>query len=70
MGIILATGTFMTLGAVAGSIQSFKPDFMAIIILAALVLAIVLNKKIRKKSLSPILLIVISAVMGCVLYSF
>ena len=43
-------------------------DWVALVILAVLILAVVLYQKIRKKELSPILIIVISAILGAVLY--
>lgn len=68
MGVILATGVYMALSAVFGSIQIITFDWVALVILAALILTVVLYQKIQKKELSPILIIVISAILGAVLY--
>jgi len=72
VALILATA--VTLGA--NTFFSFKtfestfsPDFRALLILGALVLLGVLFKKIKKKSPSPILMIVISAGLGLLIYS-
>ena len=68
MGVILATGVYMALSAILGSVKSVAFDWVALVILAVLILAVVLYHKIRKKELSPILIIVISAILGAVLY--
>ena len=68
MGVILATGVYMALSAILGSVKSVAFDWVALVILAVLILAVVLYQKIRKKELSPILIIVISAILGAVLY--
>lgn len=68
MGIILATGLFMILKTVVGSITNIAPDIPSIIILFILIFVIFLSRKFYKKELSPLLLIIISAVMGIVLY--
>lgn len=69
-GVILATGGFMALQTVIGAVAAPSLDIKAIIILAVIAAAIVLYKKILKKELSPIILIVISAVLGAVVYGF
>ena len=63
VGIVLATGIWMTA-------KNFVPGFdLRAIVLTALLAAISpLWKKFRKKKLSPIALIAISAVLGMVLY--
>ena len=68
MGVILDTGVYMALSAILGSVKSVAFDWVALVILAVLILAVVLYQKIRKKELSPILIIVISAILGAVLY--
>ena len=65
VGIILATGATMTLrhcfpaGAVAIS---------AVLITALLFAAIFLYEKLKKKKISPIMLIIVSALLGMLLY--
>ena len=63
VGIVLATGIWMTA-------KNFVPGFdLRAIVLTALLAAISpLWKKLRKKKLSPITLIAISAVLGMVVY--
>lgn len=63
VGIVLATGVWMTA-------KNFVPGFdLRAIVLTALLAAISpLWKKFRKKKLSPIALIAISAVLGMVVY--
>lgn len=65
MGMILATGIFM-IYAILWKETSF--DFVGLIILMILVSVIFLYQKRKQKEFSPILLIVVSAVLGVVLY--
>ena len=72
VGLILATAQTMLLS----SLFAFKsigstivPDTKSLIIFAVIVLIAGIFKKIRKKTLSPILLILMSAGLGMVLYS-
>ena len=65
VGIILATGAYMTLHAcfsVSGT------DLPALLIAVFLCAAMVLHWKLRQKELSPILLIVLSALLGMLVY--
>lgn len=68
MGVILATGVYMAFTAILGSVQGISFDWVALMILAVLILSASLYQRFRKKELSPILLIVISAILGAVLY--
>ena len=68
IGIVLATGIYMIFGNLFGSAADLHLNIRAIIICAALVLVTVLYKLIAKKKLSPIMLIVCSAVLGIVIY--
>ncbi len=70
MGVILATGLYMAFGAVAGDLKHFSLDVRALVILTVLLICTGAYPKLRKKELPPILLIVISAVLGMVLYGF
>ena len=47
---------------------AFSPDFITIAITVALFVVSYVYKKTKKKQLSPIMLIVISAVMGVIAY--
>ena len=68
IGIVLATGIYMVLGNCFGTITSIKVNMQAIIMTALLVASIFCYKHFAKKKLSPILLIVISAVAGILVY--
>lgn len=67
MGIILATGTYML-----GQVLFMKQQFQMTSFLIYVILTVILTgyKKMKKKELSPIMLIVISAVLGIVLYEW
>lgn len=64
--ITLALGTLLNFTAVG---SGFSPDIRGIVILATLILISIIFKKIRKKKPSPILMILISAGLGMLLYS-
>ncbi len=70
--LILATGITMILSVVFGFSKigdEFSPDLKGIILFVLLAICSVIYKKITKKSLSPILLIVISAIYGLIFYA-
>ena len=64
--ITMALGTLLNFATLGGG---FAPDLKAIIILAILVVIALVFKKIKKKKPSPILMILISAGLGMLLYS-
>ena len=68
IGIVLATGVWMIIrnGFIKNGV--FSPDIVSVAITAALFVVSYLYKKYKKKPLSPIMLIVISAVMGVAAY--
>ena len=68
VGIVLATGIGMTLEVCIGSFRAFAPDFRAVAIGIILTAVMVIYKKLRKKKFSPILLILISAVLGTLVF--
>lgn len=68
IGIVLATGIFMLFGSLLGTVNDIKVSVQAMIIAGILVASMVGYKYVAKKKLSPILLIVISAVAGIVVY--
>ena len=68
MGIIFATGFFMVLSDVFGSLQAITFDLFALIIFAVLLAASFLTKQVFRKKLSPIVLILISAALGIAFY--
>ena len=70
IGVILATGIFMAISTVIGSIGNITFDLIGLIILIILAGIMITYKIIRKQNFSPIVLILISAVLGMILYAF
>ena len=68
IGIVLATGIYMVVNNCFGSISALSANYQAIIITAILVASMFGYKHFKKKKLSPVLLIVLSAVAGMVIY--
>ncbi len=72
-GLIIATGLTMLLSnlfSFKNLNSAFNFDYKSLIILAVIVLASTLYKKFVKKKPSAILIIVLSAILGMILYSF
>jgi chromate transporter len=72
VGLILATALTMLMSTLFAfkSIDTVPiPDVKGLIIFAIIAATALISKKIRKKPLSPILLILISAGLGIVMYS-
>lgn len=69
IGIVLATGIFMVLTNCFGSVFDMRADIQALIITVLLVIVVSGYKYFRKKKLSPIALISISAAIGIAVYS-
>ncbi len=73
VGLILSVGIYMSgeaIGLLGGEKLFSVPDWKAIVIGVILSVVIVIYKKLKKKQLSPIALIAISAVLGIAIYSF
>ena len=75
VGLIIATASTMILGSVLGISASGPalsiPELVKnVAIFASVVALATVYKKIKKKKISPILLIVFSGVMGLILFSF
>ena len=68
IGIVLATGIYMVWSNCFGTISALEPNVYAIIITAVLVVSMFLYRHMTKKKLSPVMLIIISAVAGIVVY--
>ena len=68
IGVILATGAVMMVKNVIVPGLGAAIDVQALLITVLLLAAISASQKIRKKKLSPILLIVLSAVLGVIVY--
>lgn len=71
-GLITATAITMVLSVVFGFKNiggDFKFDLNALIIFVSVATTSILYKRFKKKALSPIILIIISAILGIILYS-
>lgn len=68
MGVILATGVYMALTAVFGKMDSVVLDWSALVILVVLIALSFVYPLMKKKEFSPILLIVIAAAFGIVIF--
>ena len=68
IGIVLATGIYMVLGNCFGTISRIKVNMQAISITALLVASILGYKYFANKKLSPIGLIVLSAILGIIIF--
>ncbi len=68
VGIVLATGLYMVFQNCFGSIHSFSCDLRVILVTTLLFTFKILHHRITHKKLSPIQLILISAVVGCIVF--
>ena len=68
IGIVLATGIYMVIGNCVGVIFEINVNIQAIVISVLLLTSMVGYKHIAKKKLSPIMLIILSAIAGIVVY--
>lgn len=71
VALIVGTATTMLFGAFVGIKKigdAVAPDFRVLIIIAVAATITLIYKKLRKKTFSPILLILISGIMGILLY--
>lgn len=68
IGIVLATGGYMFFNNCFGETSKPSLNLQAITIAVVLILSMLLYKRLVKKKLSPIILIVLSAVLGIVIY--
>ena len=68
IGIVLATGIYMVLKNCFGTISVLQINTRAIIITAILAVSMFGYKHFSKKKLSPILLIILSAIAGMAVY--
>ena len=66
IGIVLATGLYMVLLNCFGTISAIRVDIQAVIISILLVAFMIGYKQLTQKKLSPIILIVLSAMAGIV----
>ena len=68
IGIVLATGISMVAANCFGPAGAITPDWKALTITALLAVSMLASRKIAKKKLSPILLILIAACLGMIIY--
>ncbi len=71
IGLIVATGLYTAITIIFGLSnigQTITFDYKALIIFTLVAITHIVYKKIKKKSISPILLIIISAILGIILY--
>ena len=68
IGIVLATGVYMVLKNCFGTLADITVDVKAILITALLIASSIGYKHLKKKKLSPISLILLSAVLGIVVF--
>lgn len=68
VGIVLATGLYMVFQNCFGSIHALSCDLRVILVSALLFTFKILYHSITHKKLSPIQLILISAVVGCIVF--
>lgn len=68
IGIVLATGLYMIAVNCFGSIAAVSPNWQALIITAVLAAAMFGYRLVTKKKLSPILLIVLGAILGIIFF--
>ena len=68
IGIVLATGSYMVLKNCFGTVTAITVNTQAVAITAILAASMIGYRHVAKKKLSPILLIVISAIAGIVIY--
>lgn len=68
IGIILATGVYMTVHNCIPAMDRTVPDLRAVVITVILLIAVFASKPLFKKKLSPIALIAISACLGIAFY--
>lgn len=68
IGIILATGLYMTIQNCVIYGKNTKCDSTSIIVVILVIISMLLYKFIRKKKMSPILLIIVSAGLGILIF--
>ena len=69
IGIVLATGIYMVWANCFGKLFDLNVSFQAIFITLLLVISMIGYKKLKNKKLSPIMLIIIAAFSGAIIYA-
>lgn len=67
IGVILATGTYMIINHCLDMKNAVSIDAKSVILTAVLIMGMVVYRYLKKKKLSPIMLIIISACLGVVI---
>lgn len=68
IGIVLATGSYMALENIVKKTESIVLDWKSLILSVVIVAIMIVYKMLTKKKISPILLIVIGAVCGVIVF--
>ena len=69
IGIVLATGIYMIIQNCLSARQSMNIDIISLVITVTLAIIAIAYKKVTKKKMSPIMLIIISAFLGLMMYA-
>ena len=69
IGIILATGFHMIVENLLASGMNIQNNWQAMVIMAIVILAMFVYQKLKKKNISPIMLIGVSALAGIIIYA-
>ena len=69
IGLVMATGVFMVITHCLSLTAGFMVDWKALLLTVVLAAVLYLSKPLFKKKVSPILLIIISAILGIGLYA-
>ena len=69
IGLVMATGVFMVITHCLSLIAGFMVDWKALLLTVVLAAVLYLSKPLFKKKVSPIILIIISAILGIGLYA-
>lgn len=69
IGLVMATGVFMVITHCLSLTAGFMVDWKALLLTVVLAAVLYLSKSLFKKKVSPIILIIISAILGIGLYA-
>lgn len=69
IGLVMATGVFMVITHCLSLTAGFMVDWKALLLTVVLAVVLYLSKPLFKKKVSPVMLILISAVLGIGLYA-
>ena len=70
IGIVLAMGVYLIVSGVFSAARAYVPEWQVLVIDCSLLALSFAHRRVRKKDISPYLIIGISAVLGVTLYSF